>query len=63
MNELNKKGAGDKPAPSKKVELPNTLMVTVVGTGKSLFIKKDKELTMHRNVAEKLIKKGTVKLK
>lgn len=37
-------------------------MIKVVGTGNSPHIKKDVILTMHKNVAEKLLKKGSVKM-
>jgi len=37
-------------------------IVKVVGTGKSPHIKNGVILTMHRNVALKLIKKGSVKM-
>lgn len=61
--EKSEKATTKKVVAQSKIELPDTLEIEVVGTGKSSFIKKDKVLTIHRNLAEKLIKKGSVKLK
>lgn len=48
---------------SEPVEMPATIMVDVVATESSAYLKAGKAYTMHRNVAEKLIKKGFVTLK
>lgn len=48
---------------SEPVEMPATIMVEVVATENSEHLKAGKSYTMHRNVAEKLIKKGFVTLK
>lgn len=48
---------------SEPVILPATHEITVIGTGNSIFIKEGKEFVVSRNVAEKLIKKGSVILK